>query len=115
MPHSPSFDGSFTCLFEYLPVEVLAEKETGPVAERIEKGADFLDLSKPLGFEEYAQNSQRAKAEASRRMTAFLLIEQDDLRFELDRQRKSLSFAAVEITSKDHHQISVAHVMVLDP
>ena len=110
-----SLDWPFPCLFEYLPIEFLADKEAGPVAECIEQGTDLLDLAKSLGFEEYTQNSHRAKTEASRCMATFLLIEQDDPRFELDRQRESLSLTAVEISSKDHYQISVAHVVVLDP
>jgi hypothetical protein len=115
MPAQSSFDWLFTGQFKYLPIEMLTQKETGPVAELVEKGADLLDLAKPLGFEENAQNSQRAKAEAGCCMAALLLIKQDELRSELDRQRQSLSFAAVEITSKDHHQISIANVVVLDP
>jgi hypothetical protein len=58
---SPSLVWPFTCLFEDLPIELLAEKEAGPVAERIEKRADLLDRAKFLGFEEYAQNAQRTK------------------------------------------------------
>ena len=85
------------------------------MSKRIEQGADLFKLTSPLGFQQDAQNTQGTESEASRYAAALLFIEQDNLGLQLDRQCKGLRFAAVEITSQDHDQILVTHLMALDP
>ena len=102
-------------LFQDLMIEALSEKEAGLPPQRVEKRADLSDLPLSFGFEQNAENPKRSKTEADGRMTAFLLIEQNEIRSQLKRQSQSLGFSKVEIPSQECCHRPVAHLTTMDP
>lgn len=105
----------FACLLKHLPVQAFAEEETGPLAEGVEQRADLRHHAETLGLEQHAQNSQGEEAQTNRCMTAFLLIQENEIGLQLDRQGKSLRLTPVEITPEGRHQSLVLHLVAVHP
>jgi hypothetical protein len=98
-----------------LAIEALPEEKARLMPESIEPRPDFVDGTELLCLQQDTQNSHRTKTEANRCTTRLLLVEQNEIGFQLDGKRKRLSFTLIQITPEDYNQTLVAHILAPNP
>ncbi len=77
--------------------------------------ANSRDVSCPLGFQQNAQHTRYAQAQASCSLATILLVEQDQIGFQFGRQGDGLCFAPIQVTPQRRNELLVLHVMPLYP
>lgn len=96
-------------------VETIPKEKARLKPEGIEQRSDFLYRAKPLRLEQNSQNSDRPQAETACGTTRLLLVEQNQVRLQLDGKRKSFGFAPVEVPAKDDNQILIGSLLAPNP